>query len=325
MNPVLAPATHLARFAAGFHNKTVLFRAGDWIFTTYGLFTAAAYTTAIAIALWFDAITGQALEAKLQLYALIVLPAVLVGCRAFSVLLEWRDLFRRPIRTLVKPGYMYHGGVFGGAVALWLFAESFGSSVLLTLDALALALPMGEAICRLGCMVYGCCWGRKTNSRFGIRYTNPDSKVIRCRPDLAGVKIHAVQLYAAIGHVVLFAGMMALLPYRAFDGMLVVAYLVLHPMLRLLMEYFRSDDRGTVGKLSHTQVYTGLMFFSGLAIAAFAPRTVTPAVTDVTLLQVLDAPFVGPGLALVALVCMGAYGIHYRSVGTWLGNGTQAK
>ena len=44
-----------------------------------------------------------------------VLPAaVLVGLRAFSVMLEWRELFRRPLATLVKPGYMLHGGIAGG-------------------------------------------------------------------------------------------------------------------------------------------------------------------------------------------------------------------
>lgn len=317
MGSILAPAANLVRFAADLHNRTVLFRVGNWIFTTYGVFTAAAYTVAIAIALWFDAATGQSVGAKLQLYALIVLPAVLVGCRAFSVLLEWRELFRRPVSTLIKPGYMYHGGVFGGAVALYLFAEAFGSSTLLTLDALALALPMGEAICRLGCMVYGCCWGRPTGGPLGIRYTSPDSKVVRCRPELRGVAIHPVQLYAAIAHVGLFAVIASLVPTRPFDGALIAAYLILHPLLRLVLEWFRSDDRGTLGRVSHTQIYTGLMFVAGWALVGVAPDTLTPF-RHVGVRAVLQAPHVLQGLALVAVVCCAAYGVHYRRVGAWI-------
>jgi len=42
---------------------------------------------------------------------------VFIGLRTFSIMLEWRELFRRPMATLLKPGYMLHGGL-AGAIAM---------------------------------------------------------------------------------------------------------------------------------------------------------------------------------------------------------------
>ena len=103
---------------------------------------------------------------------------------------------------------------------------------------------LGEAICRLGCYVYGCCWGRPTDSRFGVAYTSPHSKVIRFRPELQGVKIHPTQLYALTAHLIQFTIFYALLPFKVFDGMFAALYLITHPLIRFALERFRQDDRG---------------------------------------------------------------------------------
>src|SRR5690606_16319278 len=125
------------------------------------------------------------------------------------------------------------------------------------LDAPALALPLGEAIARLGCYVYGCCWGRPTTSRFGIRYTSPEAKVCRCAPHLHNVKIHPAQLYALVVYLGLFVIMYASLPYMPFDGALAGGYLISHALIRYSLEYFRQDDRGRLwGPLTHTNLYS---------------------------------------------------------------------
>ncbi|HWZ92133.1 MAG TPA: prolipoprotein diacylglyceryl transferase family protein, partial [Polyangiaceae bacterium] len=112
----------LSAFISGFHNRTVLFRVGDWLFATYGLFAAAAFFISFATGLWYDAMLGAPLAEHARFYVLFMLPLVLFGARLFSIVLEFREralteLFKHPIATLIKPGYVLHGGVFGGALA----------------------------------------------------------------------------------------------------------------------------------------------------------------------------------------------------------------
>ena len=130
------PARH--SFLHTLHDRTILFRAGDWIYTTYGVFVGLAFFLGVSVALWHDAAAGLSVPTQAMFYLLLLVPLVLVGARGFSILLEWRELFRHPLQTIVKPGYMLHGGVLGGAVAILLYAGLTGNSTLLLLDAAAL-------------------------------------------------------------------------------------------------------------------------------------------------------------------------------------------
>jgi prolipoprotein diacylglyceryltransferase len=198
-----------------------------------------------------------------------VIPSILMVSRVTSILLEWRELFRRPLQTLLKPGYMLHGGIFGGMMAMLGYSIASGAPLPALLDAMGFAMPLGEAMCRLGCFVYGCCWGKPTESRFGVAYTNPHSKVIRFQPHLQGVKIHPTQIYALTAHLIQFTIFYALLPYKAFDGMFAALYLITHPMIRIVLERFRQDDRGKLGKLTHSNIYSFMMIAIGLMVLAY--------------------------------------------------------
>lgn len=317
------PAPLWRRWVLDFHNRTVLFRVGNWIFTTYAFLAAAAFAAGFAISLWYSAMAGLDVVYIAKLYLFLVVPAVLVGLRAFSIMLEWRELFRRPLQTLIKPGYMLHGGIAGGAVALVSMSTMTGIPVLRLLDGPALALPLGEAIARLGCYVYGCCWGRPTTSRFGVRYTSPESKVVRCAPHLQNVKIHPAQLYALIIYLGMFAAYYAVLPYVPFDGFLAGTYLIVHSITRISLEYFRQDDRGRLwGPLTHTNLYSAAMILGGLAClwigATSGPALPLKLDMSIRLTHILGSTEVFPWVVLYGIVFGFAYGVHYGKVGSWL-------
>ena len=314
-------AGFLRDWVLGFHNRTILFRVGNWIFTTYAFLAAAAFFAGFAGSLWYDAMAGQDVVLMAKLYLFIVVPCVLVGLRVFSILLEWRELFRRPLATIVKPGYMLHGGIAGGVVALMMISSMTGIPFLRLLDAPALAVPLGEAIARLGCYVYGCCWGRPTTSRFGVRYTSSDSKVVRCAPHLHNVKIHPAQLYALVVYLGMFAVMYASLPYLPFDGALAAGYFIGHSAIRLSLEYFRQDDRGRLwGRLTHTNFYAGLMIAAGLLMLWYGSQysVRVPLDLSVRFVHVLGDASVIPWIAMIGLVFGFAYGVHYKKVGSWI-------
>jgi len=320
------PRGFIARWILDFHNRTVLFRVGNFLFTTYAFLAGAAFATGFTIALWFNAMAGLDPARMAKMYLFLLIPGILVGLRSFSIMLEWRELFRRPLATLVKPGYMLHGGIAGGAVMLIIIGNLTGTSPLSLIDATCLALPLGEAIARLGCFVYGCCWGRPTNSafgaRFGVRYTSKQSKVVRCAPHLENVKIHPAQLYALVVYLGMFVVFYAALPYLPFDGFLTATYLIMHSVIRYSLEYFRQDDRGKLwGKLTHTNLYAGLMVAFGIGIMLFGYFG-SPGVREldmsVRLVHLLGDTAILPWVAACALVFGAAYGVHYKQVGSWI-------
>jgi phosphatidylglycerol---prolipoprotein diacylglyceryl transferase len=317
-----APAPGLLRrWILDFHNRTILFRVGNWIFTTYAFLAGAAFAVGFAGSLWYNAMLGLDVLLIAQLYLFLVVPAVLVGLRVFSIMLEWRDLFKRPLATIIKPGYMLHGGIAGGTIGLFAVSSITGVPLLRLLDAPALALPLGEAIARLGCYVYGCCWGRPTSSRFGVRYTSSDAKVVRCAPHLHNVKIHPAQLYALVIYLAMFAVFYAALPYLPFDGALTGMYLIFHSVIRYTLEYFRQDDRGKLwGKLTHTNLYSALMVLGGvicLGYGALYSANIAPDMS-VRFVHVVTNSSIMPWIALYGLVFGFAYGVHYRKVGSWI-------
>ncbi|MEM6990636.1 MAG: prolipoprotein diacylglyceryl transferase family protein [Myxococcota bacterium] len=316
------PSGFIARWILDFHNRTVLFRVGNFLFTTYAFLAGAAFFMGFAASVWFNAMSGLDPLYISQLNLFILIPGILIGLRSFSVMLEWRELFRRPLQTLVKPGYMLHGGIAGGTVALFVISSITGIPVLALLDGPAFCLPLGEAIARLGCFVYGCCWGRPTTSRFGVRYTSKDSKVVRCAPHLENVKIHPAQLYALVVYLGLFAVFYAILPYLPFDGFITGMYLITHSLIRYSLEYFRQDDRGKLwGKLTHTNLYAFLMIVAGAGVLAwgyFGSPTFHALDLNYRFIHLLGDTAVLPWVAAAGLVFGAAYGVHYKKVGSWI-------
>ena len=303
-----------------FHNHTVLFKLGDWYFLTYGLLVMAAFSVGLGVAAWYYGAVGMDPVAMVSLSVLVLLPGVLLGARIFSALRDVKRLVREPVRTLLEPGYMLHGGVFGGLVAMVGWARLTDASLLPVMDAWALAMPLGEAICRLGCFVYGCCYGKPTDGPVNVCYHSHDAKVVRVHPRLRGVPLHPTQVYATGAHLLQFLVMLALLPWIEHAGVLAGLYLVTHPVIRVALERFRMDDRGRVGKLTHTNVYSAVQFVLGglmLTVAAFwAAR---PAL-DWTgnMIALADRPSAIALWAVLGVVGFVAFGLHYKKVGSWV-------
>ncbi|MGB1012537.1 MAG: prolipoprotein diacylglyceryl transferase [Nannocystaceae bacterium] len=320
----LEKPTGLLGFFRNLHNQTILFRAGDWIFVTYGLLAGLAFVVGQSTAFWYFGVIGANPVQLAAYYTFFLTPMVLMGARLASIMLEWRQLFKKPLQTLVKPGYMLHGGVFGGMLAAVGISQLTGVGLLVQLDALGICVTIGEAVCRLGCYVYGCCWGKPTQSKLGVAYTSEHSKVLRCCPDLKGVKIHPAQLYALLAHLVQFTLFYLLLPYKVFDGMFAALYLITHPIIRVIMERFRQDDRGKlIGPLTHTNLYSGIQVLLGLAVLSYGLATSSAASNlsvnmQVGLFSSMTDTALLPYLGITFVAAILAYGVHYKQVGSWV-------
>lgn len=302
-----------------FVDRTILFRFHSWIFVTYGLFVAAAFLWQLCGGLLYGAMAGRALAPAARFYLLVFWPSVVLGGRLLSALLHPQRLWAEPRRTLLQPGYMLHGGLLGGLVSTVVWSRMTGRSVLGELDAIAFAAPLTESLCRVGCFVYGCCWGRSTASRLGVAYRSRDAKVLRLRPCLHGVRLHPAQLYTAAVHVAQFVGVALLAHVATYDGVIVGTYLCTHSLARWMLERYRDDDRGVaMGSVSKTAVYAGLALLVGLGILAVGGPPTRPYPPSLGWWTVFADPLVALGTLVSTVLVATAFGLHRHRVGSWI-------
>ena len=109
-----------------------------------------------------------------------------------------------------------------------------------------------------------------------------------------------------------------LLPYKLFDGMFVSIYAISHAIIRFCLEQFRGDDRGRVGRLTHTNIYSlFLILLGGLAWIVGSGGQNTPVDLGVRWIDVASNPVIIP-VILLGVAAMFAFGLHYKHVGSWM-------
>lgn len=151
-----------------------------------------------------------------------------------------------------------------GAVALGA-AVLFAGTRLLRLDArapdaLVLALPLGFAVGRIGCLLAGCCFGHVTDVPWGTVYdAQSPAFAMQLRAGLieadaaAALPVHPTQLYEAMLGLLAAAAVPRLRRSLRAPGSLLLAVLVVMATGRLLLEFFRARDAAVIGGMSSVQ------------------------------------------------------------------------
>ena len=140
-----------------------------------------------------------------------------------------------------------------------------------TLDILALGIPLGQSIGRIGCFMAGCCYGSPTSWPWGVSFSDPQSLVDR---KLLGITIHPTQIIESAGNIVLFAVLHRLLKLRPFkrNGAVFLVYCAAYSALRFGGEFLRGDDRGAAFfGLSFSQCASAALFLAVLILWKFLP------------------------------------------------------
>lgn len=186
--------------------------------------------------------------------------AVAVGFSLITVLQSVVDFARDPSGGLaLGSGITFIGGFIGGALFFlamyFMLRPKLSMHLSNVISLIPCAITVGHAFGRVGCFFAGCCYGRETDSIFGVQF-----------PHLA-TRVHPTQLYEAIFLFVLFGVCSFLLLKFRFKHNLSV-YFVGYGVFRFFNEYLRDDDRGAlVGGLSPSQFWSLVMILIGVAVA----------------------------------------------------------
>jgi phosphatidylglycerol:prolipoprotein diacylglycerol transferase len=176
------------------------------------------------------------------------------------------------IIKLWNGGLVFSGGLIAALLVMVWYARQIGRSLWQIGDLWAPAAAIGQAIGRIGCFMAGCCYGKPTDMPWGVVFTDTRSLIPQ---DMLNIRLHPTQLYSSLSGFIIFIILMILSVKKRFEGQVLLWYLILHSTGRLLVERFRSDDRGLVfgGTWTATQFLTVIILIvSVIMLFILKPR-----------------------------------------------------
>ena len=296
--------------------RVVLFRFGSLVFVTFGLFAAlgAFFATSLLAVL----LLGQGLGAGAFLaFTLFGSAAVVAASWLFAQILDYRLLLSDPFAALRRPVFVSWGGMAALPVTVLVFSHFSGVSELMLTDALARTALVGHALGRIGCLSYGCCFGRPTDGPVAIRYRNPLSKAVRVG-GMQHLRLHPAALYEAGTDLVIILLVNLAAGLGAPLGVPSALALILYGLFRFLVEFTRDQSgREVIGGWATNHLISllmavvgGLLLISVQGMAAASP----PVAWEVGFESTRSLlPAMLPG----ALVVFLGFSTQRRNVGAW--------
>lgn len=239
--------------------------------TTYGLMVAIAFITFWTLAVARAKKLGYDSETIMNLLTIIVISAM-VGARLLHVAVNFSDYYNDPSRLLAREGYVFLGGFLLAVASSYWYLKRKKHSVLGVADLFAPYLPLAHAIGRVGCFLYGCCWGGLCTAPWSVRFPQESPAWIdQVNRGLISIEtpvtlpVHPAQLYSTLANLAIVGVLLWLRGRQSFKGQLAMMYLMLYGIARPIVEHFRVDPRGLYFGLSTSQ-WLGVALFAGGAI-----------------------------------------------------------
>jgi phosphatidylglycerol:prolipoprotein diacylglycerol transferase len=297
--------------------RVVMFRYRDWVVVSFGVFaTVGAWLTMILMGFL---LVGQGLSlGQFSSLALLCCAAVVAGSWLLAQALDLRASATDRGAVLRRPTFVSWGGILALALALLLFGMFSEQGVLILLDAAARSALLGHVVGRLGCLSYGCCFGRPTHSPLAITYRDPRAKAVRVG-HRHGVPLHPTPLYEALFGLGLFAAVNALALAGAPLGAPTALAFFGYGCGRFAIEFLRDNDGRMVTDhiaLNHlialAFVLLGATFAGALLLGE--PGVAPPFALAASL---RDVPWISAATLPGALMVFVGFSLHRGEVGRW--------
>ncbi|MFQ6613050.1 MAG: prolipoprotein diacylglyceryl transferase family protein [Fidelibacterota bacterium] len=165
----------------------------------------------------------------------------------------------------------FYGGVTGVILGSWLVHLIFGTDFILIWAAFAVAAPWVQAIGRLRCLVQGCCHGRPSSSKMGIRYLHHRSRVTRLS-DLGGKYIHPTPVYSILSNII-YGSILISFWLRGVSLPLILGLsFIFNGLSRFVEEAYRGEPQ--------TPIVLGLRIYQWIALIGMILGTILTTFED---------------------------------------------
>lgn len=292
-------------------NRVVLFRVGPTVWVTYGAF--AGLGTGLGL-ITCHLLLRSALPLRLDaIYVLGIALWMLFGARLVALLYQPRLLVAHPSEAFRRVGFVSWGGYLGMFTFPFLFARLVGGDAWWLLDRTFVSALVCSSIGRVGCLSYGCCYGRP--SAMGICWHHPDAKVNRERGPGGPVARIPTQLLSAVCTASILP-VVAVTAAVSRPGVATMIGSLLYCVARFGVECLRDEARYGAWGMTRGQVASTI----GAAIS-IGLLLVVPHPEHAGTVRLASSPedgaaawlFVATATAVVFLVCS----IHWKRVGRW--------
>jgi phosphatidylglycerol---prolipoprotein diacylglyceryl transferase len=253
-----------------------LFELGPITVYTYGVLLAAAYLLGLQLARVRAKKRGLDPNRVLDLGIYIIISA-LIGAKLLLLVTDFKTFTSDPreLLTLARSGGVFYGGlILAVTVALW-YIRKIGLPLWTTCDVFAPGIALGHVIGRFGCLFAGCCFGKPTTKPWGITFTDPFAAANVGTP--LGVPLHPTQLYEAGAEFLILLLLLGTEKRgRAYSGRTFWLYMLLYGISRFIIEFYRGDERGTVGMFSTSQFISILLVPLAVGMLVYLSRRESP-------------------------------------------------
>lgn len=261
----------------------VFFQMGGIVGYSYGLMIGIGALLAIFVSEWRAKRRG--LDGELVFSAAVWgLLAGLLGAKLTFIISNIKLLFTNPSYVLGTNGFTVYGGVVLGIIVGGLIVKRKKVDVPVYLDLVIPQIALAQGFGRIGCFLAGCCYGKPTDSHFGVVFP-----VEAIAP--SGIPLIPTQLISAAGDFLIFAILLLLSNFatdylkvrkgeeelldkdavtkklRLFQPLSMSGmYLILYGIGRFAIEFLRADPRRTALGLTSNQYVSIIFVIAGLAL-----------------------------------------------------------
>lgn len=261
----------------------VFFQMGGIVGYSYGLMIGIGALLAIFVSEWRAKRRG--LDGELVFSAAVWgLLAGLLGAKLTFIISNIKLLFTNPSYVLGTNGFTVYGGVVLGIIVGGLIVKRKKVDVPVYLDLVIPQIALAQGFGRIGCFLAGCCYGKPTDSHFGVVFP-----VEAIAP--SGIPLIPTQLISAAGDLLIFAILLLLSNFatdylkvrkgeeelldkdavtkklRFFQPLSMSGmYLILYGIGRFAIEFLRADPRRTALGLTSNQYVSIVFVIAGLAL-----------------------------------------------------------
>jgi len=220
-----------------------LVRIGDFFIPTYGVLVALAFLVALWTASRLAGRAGLDREAVVNLGVYCGLAGI-IGAKILMVVMDSGYYLEHPREifslSTLQSGGVFYGGLILALVVAFLYMRHARLPALGAADVYAPGLALGHAIGRLGCFSAGCCFGVECKRTWGVTFTNPRAHELFGTP--LNVPLHPTQLYEAGAEALIFIVLYRQFQRRRADGEIIGLYLLLYPLARFIIEFYRAPE-----------------------------------------------------------------------------------
>tara|TARA_B100001093_G_scaffold519728_1_gene610103 strand:+ start:710 stop:1507 length:798 start_codon:yes stop_codon:yes gene_type:complete len=165
-------------------------------------------------------------------------------------------------------GLSFHGGLLGVITSLLIFCKRKEVEFLRLMDGVALSMPIGLGLVRIGNFLNGELYGKSTNGEWGFIFPT----------DPFGLLRHPSQLYESFGEgLILFLVLLLISRLSKVTGVVSSSFLIFYGLIRFIIEFYRQPDAhiGYIAfdSLSMGQILCLPMILIGIIMFIYSRKT----------------------------------------------------